>query len=511
MSAREEFEAYYRAHYYSVWRFVDRRCADPDITREIVAECFTTAWVRYVPKSYPPLAKLLRIARDSVLSRAPQPTIPRPEEDLLYPSAIARDSATAVLNAMKELPDKNRECLQLTLWENLTAAEAGVTLRLTEESVWKRIDRAKATLRETLETSPQPSTPQTDLEFSATDGTSRANAVLSENIQAADPTLIPQSFALDRRAVADLHKITASPTGTLSPVLRWARPRFIVPVVIVALLAGAVGFFRPWAAPTGSERALAIPAMLEIENSTTETTESVTRFIAQLEAAALAEELPRRSAFFESWYIQLGEQSATNTQGAIIPEETEILWSDDLSGTITARAGQAYEPSNSDSLVGGTDIPPQGTALRDENYPAGTIPVLFSTLPPSNADEMRKYLEKNYGITDKNDPIDYMNATQALLGEWTLTPREHAAILKLFASFQNFTLVGEVTDRGGREGVAFRLTSPNHSRYQRLLILGKTSGRIISSETIYIGGSDIGLPAPSVVNYVLWKSPPPSL
>lgn len=59
----------------------------------------------------------------------------------------------ALDRALFDLAEKDRESLRLTYWELLTAAEVGAVLGCSEQAAWKRISRAKAAVRQKLESS----------------------------------------------------------------------------------------------------------------------------------------------------------------------------------------------------------------------------------------------------------------------------------------------------------------------------------------------------------------------
>ncbi len=428
--------------------------------------------------------------------------------------------AAAVITALRQLPEKDRECLQLTYWENLTAVEVGTVLRTTEKSIWKRLDRAKAALVDAL-----PHTTASDQAYS--------NAFFSEQLRAADPrqdssspdemvrneanmaalsmvelsrlepSVSEPDLELDRRALADLHKITATRSAANSPFRRWLRPRFLVPALALLLVA-AIAVAQPWNLLNPVQTSLTTPVMLAVDKTSEKTTDAVSDFVSKLDAAA-AETIPQRAALFEGWFIQVKRDGSAGS-APIIPETTSISWAPDLSGTITVTAKGARAPDGSPlSPAPRANSPQAGTVLRSEAYPPGTMPVSFRDTPPSTPESMRVYLTDNDTIKDENDPTAYVDAAVALLGEWTLTPSQHSSILRLLETFEGFSLAGDVTDRAGRQGTAFRVTSPTDSHYDRLVILGASSGRIIEVDTIYTGGiAELDIAAPAVVNYVMW-------
>ena len=56
-----------------------------------------------------------------------------------------------VIDAMSRLPEKDRQILQLTYWQDLSAGEVAEVLRMRQGAVWTRLHRARARLKELLE------------------------------------------------------------------------------------------------------------------------------------------------------------------------------------------------------------------------------------------------------------------------------------------------------------------------------------------------------------------------
>ena len=54
-------------------------------------------------------------------------------------------------DAMSGLNGKDREALRLTFWEQVSAAEVAIVLECSEQAAWKRISRAKAALRASMQ------------------------------------------------------------------------------------------------------------------------------------------------------------------------------------------------------------------------------------------------------------------------------------------------------------------------------------------------------------------------
>lgn len=147
------FEVFYTENYIRVLKFVERRIADRETAREVAAEVFVVAWRKFDPSHPPALPwlystarnllgnayskhsrglKLLEVLHERALTAAPDPEIERLD------------------HAMSQLAEKDREAIRLTYWEELTAAEVGTVLGCSEQAAWKRISRAKASIKRLL-------------------------------------------------------------------------------------------------------------------------------------------------------------------------------------------------------------------------------------------------------------------------------------------------------------------------------------------------------------------------
>jgi len=62
----------------------------------------------------------------------------------------ARGGDVDLSEAMAQLSPKDAEVLRLTYWEELSAAEVAEVLGSSEQATWKRISRAKQSLRRVL-------------------------------------------------------------------------------------------------------------------------------------------------------------------------------------------------------------------------------------------------------------------------------------------------------------------------------------------------------------------------
>jgi len=326
-----------------------------------------------------------------------------------------------------------------------------------------------------------------------------------------DPARTPLDAPLSWRALDDLDRITEGrvsgdervPAPPRRHRARWIALSSIAFLILVSLV--AVQTFAPRGGSGGSVEA-ASPRPLRPTGTPVPFGEAMQNAVAQLERADTSTAEPKRASHFEAWYADTDVDGSGNATSLVSPREQRVRWNADLSGSLLVTAGVAYHPDRPNAIAAATPIAP-GTVIRDEKFSAGRMGILYDELPPTDAAAMRDYLVLHSGLADSTDPVHMLDAVAELLGEWTLPPKQESAILLMLASMSGIESLGYVDDRLGRAGLAFRATSPApDAAFESVLVVSADSGRILSLETVYLGGLDDLDAAPgSVVRYVAWK------
>lgn len=312
---------------------------------------------------------------------------------------------------------------------------------------------------------------------------------------------------LDDRARADLRAITAdAPTTSHKPQraargIRW--PLILMPAFVVALLA-MVFVMQPWNIAGGVAPAVATPGMLDVAKSESDLEEVMEQAIRALSSAAASE--PIRRSESEGWYIQIDVDADQPVDTAILPQRSLLEWNEDLSGTATTFSGQPYEIGTTGAGRASQDSSEE--VVFSTEYGPGEFLAWFPHTPPSTAAEMREYIASGAALEPDADGTAYVQAVHSLLGEWTLGPAQHAAILSMLSQMPGLTLEGTATDRLGREVTVVRSQPVTPIGYEIRMLLGRETGQIIGMETIYVGGVpelDLDLEPPVVASYTAWK------
>lgn len=155
------FEAFYAAYYTQVLTYARRR-TDEDAAREVTAETFLVAWRRRdvavqrgLPWLYTTAALTLRNhqrtqrrARDALARlRTHVPTV---QED----HAQTHAEHEVVRAAVRTLPERDRELLMLTVWEQLDVKTAAAIAGCSTAAAHVRLHRARRRLSTLLEHRP---------------------------------------------------------------------------------------------------------------------------------------------------------------------------------------------------------------------------------------------------------------------------------------------------------------------------------------------------------------------
>ncbi len=164
----ERFRALFVAAHPDVLRFVARR-AHPSHAEDVVADAFTAAWRRFdevPPRPDEARAWLFGIARNCLLNTARSQgrrdalavrvaqradVLATPDGD---PDVVAERLDLAA--AWRRLPETDQEALSLTVFDDLTSAQAARVLGTTPTAYRLRLMRARRALRRELETGPSP-------------------------------------------------------------------------------------------------------------------------------------------------------------------------------------------------------------------------------------------------------------------------------------------------------------------------------------------------------------------
>lgn len=157
-----DFSDIYRRYARDVHCFSLYLSGDPALAEDLTAETFVHALCGSTPIRVDTVkAYLFAIARNlyrdfvnrrrplQPMENLPEPVDPAPSP---YRAAADRETLTAVLNAMRRLPEAQREALALTLDGNLRGDQAAAILGCSVAALKVRVHRARMQLRSEMQT-----------------------------------------------------------------------------------------------------------------------------------------------------------------------------------------------------------------------------------------------------------------------------------------------------------------------------------------------------------------------
>jgi RNA polymerase sigma-70 factor (ECF subfamily) len=158
---REAFELLYKRYVRSIFGLALRRLRDRQRAEDAVQETFTAVWrsaASYRPERGPAAPWLYAIARNAIVDRMRARVEPPAEApDLASTEAGPGETAEAsyvswrVHRALEELPDKEREVVELAYWSGLSQSEVAEYLHIPLGTVKTRTRSALAHLADVLE------------------------------------------------------------------------------------------------------------------------------------------------------------------------------------------------------------------------------------------------------------------------------------------------------------------------------------------------------------------------
>jgi RNA polymerase sigma-70 factor, ECF subfamily len=158
---RVAFELLYQRYVRSVFGLALRRLRDRQRAEDAVQETFTAVWrsaASYLPERGPAAPWLYAVARNAIVDRQraraepPAEAVDSPSADPGPPDQVeASFVAWRVHRALEELPDKEREVVELAYWSGLSQSEVAEFLQIPLGTVKTRTRSALARLADLLE------------------------------------------------------------------------------------------------------------------------------------------------------------------------------------------------------------------------------------------------------------------------------------------------------------------------------------------------------------------------
>lgn len=103
---------------------------------------------------------------------------------------------------------------------------------------------------------------------------------------------------------------------------------------------------------------------------------------------------------------------------------------------------------------------------------------------------------------------NYFATIAELRNEWPVQGPQAAAVLDLIDTLPEAVLLGAVTDRRGRSGIAIAIATATRwgGTFRDILVFDPETGALTSSEVVYLGGHpEIDIPDDTVMSYAAWR------
>jgi hypothetical protein len=288
--------------------------------------------------------------------------------------------------------------------------------------------------------------------------------------------------ALRRRARASL------------PLRIALRAAWAVPVLAAILAIGlAIG-------PITAAPAYAVTPPALVAQPIAQTADEVlATSIAALQAA------PTRPASRDAQVVRWALRDDGKPDPVITPVWQKWVWDTDGTGHLESTTGAPYSVTTDGKIVA-----PAGHAPKEG--PPAELPrqsaAQYFVEPPAVPDALRAYIAQRIKLSAEADGMTIWGAISAIRDEWSLNPAQQAAALQLLRDAGGVSVLGTVSDRLGRPGIALKVTSAKRPQFTATVVLDATTHEIIAADTIYAGGSTMKLDvAPgSVIEYKAWLS-----
>ena len=131
---------------------------------------------------------------------------------------------------------------------------------------------------------------------------------------------------------------------------------------------------------------------------------------------------------------------------------------------------------------------------------------VYPSAPPASWIGLRAYLSTGHPI-DSHGTGELFTAVTDLAREWRLTPAVDSALMGVLAQRRMCGLLGTVTDRAGRTGMAVATDSSFTGLPIRYVLVFDplTGGPCSSEEWLTTTAGALDVPVPSVIAYHLWR------
>jgi hypothetical protein len=311
------------------------------------------------------------------------------------------------------------------------------------------------------------------------------------------PAFLDTRAEHDLRWIIDEHPRTSSPRRWLT----WAAAAASVVVLSVAAVTSGLSDGTTVTAQA------ATPAMLTVRPVDAGKAKTLMGLAAISARQPSIDPRRIRSFRFREWSLSARIAGRTVTT-AIVPVEHSGSWTAERSGRTTSTVGEPQFPSSASRKAWGHDGRDvrAGSVIEAQTFDAGEFPLRYQGVVPDEPAALRAFLAVGHPI-DSYGPGELFVAITDLLSQQRLTPSQQSSLLRLLAVEPAVRVLGDVTDRAGRAGVAVVAEGDFTGLPTRfVLVFDPGTGALLASEawlTTSAGRLPVSIPA--VIDYKIWS------
>ena len=209
-----------------------------------------------------------------------------------------------------------------------------------------------------------------------------------------------------------------------------------------------------------------------------------------------------------NWFLTVEAQRDGTGEALVIPRVTEQWLADDGSGVVGEAAGSPLRPAAPGAANDAQSLDglPAGELVRTEYGEGERFLHPVGELPPDAAG-LRASLLRRYGATTPPVAAIYDSLIERLM-QRRLEPTLLASFYRLLAAEDAMRFYGDVTDRGGRRGIAVGFDSTHTGLPKRhMLIVDASTGTPLSfEEMLTTDPGQLDTRVPAVVAYVIFHA-----
>ncbi|MHC9044296.1 hypothetical protein ACYX8G_06940 [Microbacterium saperdae] len=205
---------------------------------------------------------------------------------------------------------------------------------------------------------------------------------------------------------------------------------------------------------------------------------------------------PRRFVKTASWNFSV---DAGTGELRVFTQLSTISWEADGSGHVVIVNSAEQDPNDAE-WYSHSQIPTSGSTEEFPMLP-GEFLTPVTDPPGESLAAMREALDALQLPRDAS-AFEVVTAITTLLGQWTLTNAQHAALLTIIEEAGDVGIVPVTNDRLGRPVTGLRVLSADGA-VSDVVFVSTDTGRIVGLERNVIKGDDL-LPAGAIMGYQLW-------